>query len=78
VRTVGALEGKRHFSHLLADVEAGETIVITRNGRAVARLEPIPPDTPGLTPDDAFAALLSMDKPLGASLQTLIDEGRQG
>jgi prevent-host-death family protein len=77
MKTVGAFEGKTHFSRLLAEVEAGESIIITKNGRPVARLEPIVPDTQALTPEDAFAALLALDKPLGIDLRTLIDEGRR-
>ncbi len=77
MKTVGAFEGKTHFSRLLADVEAGETIIITKNGRPVARLEPIVPDPQALTPDDAFAALLAMDKPLGIDIRSLIDDGRR-
>ena len=38
--TVGAFDAKTHFSSLLDKVEAGEEIVITRHGRAVARLVP--------------------------------------
>ncbi|RFF27807.1 MULTISPECIES: type II toxin-antitoxin system Phd/YefM family antitoxin [unclassified Wenzhouxiangella] len=38
MRTVPAAEAKAHFSELLKSVEAGEEIVITRRGRAVARL----------------------------------------
>jgi prevent-host-death family protein len=78
VKTVGAFEGKTHFSRLLAEAEAGETIIITKNGRPVARLEPIAPPAEALTPDDAFAALLAMDKPLGVDLRGLIEEGRRG
>lgn len=34
-------EAKTHLSRLLAEVEAGETVVITRRGKPVARLEAI-------------------------------------
>lgn len=43
MRTVGVLEAKTTLSSLLDDVEqTGEVIVITRHGRAVARLTPDP------------------------------------
>ena len=43
MRTVGVLEAKTNLSALLDDVEAtGEVIVITRHGKAVARLMPEP------------------------------------
>jgi prevent-host-death family protein len=38
--TVGAFEAKTKLSELLDKVEAGETITITRHGKAVARLVP--------------------------------------
>ncbi len=38
---VGAFEAKTHFSALLARVELGETILITRRGKMVARFLPI-------------------------------------
>ena len=43
MRHVGAFEAKTHLSELLAAVEAGEEITITRRGRAVARLVPVAP-----------------------------------
>ncbi|WP_420469836.1 type II toxin-antitoxin system prevent-host-death family antitoxin [Brevundimonas sp. FT23042] len=39
MRTVGVLEAKTNLSALLDAVEAGEVVVITRHGKAVARLE---------------------------------------
>jgi prevent-host-death family protein len=38
--SIGAFEAKTHFSQLLGRVERGEEIVITRRGKAVARLVP--------------------------------------
>ena len=38
--TVGAFEAKTHLSSLLARVAKGEEVVITRHGKAVARLVP--------------------------------------
>ena len=41
MREVGVLEMKTHLSALLAAVEKdGETVTITRHGRAVAKLSP--------------------------------------
>jgi prevent-host-death family protein len=39
--TVGAYEAKTHLPRLLAEVERGATVTITRHGRPVARLVPI-------------------------------------
>ncbi|MXZ88017.1 MAG: type II toxin-antitoxin system Phd/YefM family antitoxin [Dehalococcoidia bacterium] len=38
--TVNIHEAKTHLSRLLAQVEAGEDVVIARNGKPVARLVP--------------------------------------
>lgn len=40
MREVQASEAKTHLPRLLDDVERGETIVITRHGRAIARIVP--------------------------------------
>ena len=42
MREVQASEAKTHLAQLLDDVERGETIIITRHGRAIARLVPDP------------------------------------
>jgi prevent-host-death family protein len=41
MREVGAFEAKTHLSELLVAVEAGESITITRRGKAVAVLSPV-------------------------------------
>jgi prevent-host-death family protein len=43
MRRVQVVEAKAHFSSLLAEVEAGATVVITRHGKVVARLVPDAP-----------------------------------
>ena len=40
MRTIQASEAKTHLPRLLDDVERGETIVITRHGRPIARIVP--------------------------------------
>jgi prevent-host-death family protein len=40
VRTVNLAQAKAHLSELLDQVEAGEEVVITRHGRAIAHLHP--------------------------------------
>jgi prevent-host-death family protein len=46
MREIGAFEAKTHLSELLAQVEAGETVTITRRGKAVAQLVPVPSAAP--------------------------------
>jgi prevent-host-death family protein len=43
MRTVNVHDAKTHLSTLLAEVAAGEEVVIARSGRPVARLVPYTP-----------------------------------
>jgi len=40
MREVQVAEAEAHFARLLEEVERGESLIITRQGRAVARIEP--------------------------------------
>lgn len=40
MRTVQASDGKTHLPQLLDEVERGETLLITRHGRSIARIIP--------------------------------------
>jgi prevent-host-death family protein len=40
MRAIQASEAKTHLPQLLDDVERGETLIITRHGRAIARIVP--------------------------------------
>jgi prevent-host-death family protein len=76
---VGAFEAKTQLSHLLDQVERGETIVITRDGKPVARLVPV---TGSSTHDRrrAIAQLKELRKGQtlgGLSIRELIDDGRR-
>ena len=50
MKNVSVVEAKSRFSALLAEVEAGNEIAVTRHGKVVARLVP---DRPRMA-DDAF------------------------
>jgi prevent-host-death family protein len=79
--TVGAFEAKTHLSKLLERAEAGETIVITRHGKEVARL--VPPATAQQTkpsPEELVAQWRETRKGLtlgGLKIKDLINEGRK-
>jgi len=45
VKNITVVEAKSRFSALLAEVEAGEEIAVTRHGKVVARLVPDRPRT---------------------------------
>lgn len=76
--TVGAYEAKTHLPRLLDRVEAGETIIITKHGREVARLvppHPLPADTAGVI---AGLRKARQGVRLGDStVRAMIDEGRR-
>jgi prevent-host-death family protein len=40
MKTVGVFHAKTHFSALIDDAERGETTLVTRNGKPVARIVP--------------------------------------
>ena len=80
MRSVGAYEAKTHLPKLLDAVEQGETIVITRHGREVARMVPPPGDKGG---KDFLAAVAKWEKVRkgitlgGLKVRDLINEGRR-
>ncbi|MDA8253764.1 MAG: type II toxin-antitoxin system prevent-host-death family antitoxin [Rhodospirillales bacterium] len=77
--TIGTLEAKTRLSSLLDLVASGEEVVITRRGRAVARLVPA---APAEARDAAHAAARLKELRRGATLgglswRALRDEGRR-
>ena len=62
MREVGAFEAKTHLSELLAAVEAGETITITRRGKPVAQLAPVPVSDLRAQREKAFAEIKELRK----------------
>ena len=76
--TVGAFEAKTHLSELLARVEAGEQVTITKHGRPVARLVPVT-DAPGTRDWAEFWRRVDERRvkvPRGISIKDAIEEGR--
>ena len=77
---VGAYAAKTHLSDLLDRVEKGERITITRHGKPVAQLVPLP-GAPDRTVDEAVEGLLAFRREhrLGPDLtvKDLIREGRK-
>lgn len=75
--TVSAYEAKTHLSALLERAAAGEAITITKHGRPLARLVPVPQRA-----DLAVIAaeMRSLRDSIGAEpfdVRTLIEEGRR-
>jgi prevent-host-death family protein len=83
METVGSYEAKTHLPRLLERVERGETIIITRHGRAVARLVPATLTAPRPEIVDVIEAMRAFQEQeaptLGddLSIRDLINEGRR-
>lgn len=80
MRSVGAYEAKTHLPRLLQAVEQGETIIITRHGKEVARL--VPPS--GKATQSDLAAMVARWRKTrknirlgGLQIRDLIEEGRR-
>jgi prevent-host-death family protein len=79
-QTVGLFEAKTHLSELIARVEAGEEVVLTRHNRPVARIVPFVADLQGVAArKEAVDALLraARGRKLGMDWKALRDEGRR-
>lgn len=74
MKTVGAFEGKTHFSALIDAAERGETTLITKNGRLVARIAPL---EQSLTFREALKPIHAAKLKLGMPLRKAIELGRR-
>jgi len=80
MREIQASEAKAHFLQLLNDVERGETLIITRHGRPIARLAP-EADVRQEEIDRAIESIKELRKGKGKitfeELKSARDEGRR-
>lgn len=80
MREVGAFEAKTHLSALLEAAEAGESILITRRGKPVARLGPIGGENPADIQRSVARIRALRTKASGLSASDILsarDEGRR-
>ena len=79
MREVQASDAKTHLPQLLDDVEAGETIVITRHGRPIARLVPdeAQRNADAAAAVEAIRALRKGGKVTVEEILSMRDEGRR-
>lgn len=77
---IQASEAKTHLPRLLDEVERGETLIITRHGRRIARLIP-EPDHRQAEIDQAIAGILALpSRKANVSVAEILadrDEGRR-
>jgi len=79
MREMGAFEVRDKFGQLLDQLEHGEEIVITRRGKAVAKLVPAEPGFDRDKARRAVAGILAASKSItlgGLKIKDLINEGR--
>ena len=80
MREIQASDAKAHLPQLLDDVERGETLIITRHGRAIARIVP-EVDRRREEIDNAMANIRELRKRTGRitveELLSARDEGRK-
>jgi prevent-host-death family protein len=82
LRTAGIFEAKQNFSELIAAVEAGEEVRITRHGKEVVRMLPVKPQ-PVITEEqiqrelEAMRELRARIRPGPPGWRELRDEGRE-
>jgi len=80
MKTVGVYEAKTHLARLLAEVERGECVVITRHGKPIARLEPV--DLGSRQRNQSIDAILAFGRQhrgalKGLDYRELIEDGRR-
>jgi prevent-host-death family protein len=79
MRSIGAYELKSHLSEVLDAVEHGQTVVVTRHGKPIARISP-DADEKRQQASQAVKALLNFPRtplPKGVTIRSLIQEGRR-
>jgi prevent-host-death family protein len=78
MREIGAYEAKTHLPRLLDEVEAGQSITITKHGRPVAVLVPVRPGRASASAAaSSLVAFRRQHRLRGERIRDLIDEGRR-
>jgi prevent-host-death family protein len=78
MKEITAVEAKVRFGSVLDAVERGEEVVVTRNGKRVARI--VPANEPGMSREEAVKRLAEFGKGKflrGLDLRAMRDEGRK-
>ena len=78
---IGAFEAKTHFSRILDKAEQGEDFIITKRGKAVAKIIPFE-KKPEMTRQEALEKLKNLrklyrGKPGSFNIREAIEDGRR-
>ncbi len=76
--TVNLVQAKAHLSELLDKVEAGEEVIITRHGRAVAHIHSVSRPKHPLRLDDLAAFRATMPRQRASSAELLREARDEG
>ena len=77
MKTISMLELRQHAEKIIAQVAKGQSMILTRRGKPVARLEPIVPES--INAGDPFYSLDALSDVTGESLTNeQIDETLYG
>jgi prevent-host-death family protein len=73
MKSITMLDFRLHAEQIIAQVQKGQRMILTRRGKPVARLEPIIPET--VDANDPFYALDELSAKSGESLtNSMIDD----
>lgn len=77
MRQLGSYEVKTHLAELLEAVEQGDTIIVTRRGKPIAKIEPYRPQPMSVDSIAQEFERLRLSLKPGGDLRDLIEEGRR-
>ena len=81
IKSVGSYEAKTHLPRLLAEVEQGQSILITKRGKVIAKIVPAseagPPDVKQLIAEFRAYSRRQGRNLGGLNIRDMIEEGRR-
>ena len=76
--TVGSFEAKTHLAELLERAANGETIIITKHGKPLARLAPLEEGISSATISETISQILDFRRKRKMTSEEILDLIRQG
>lgn len=78
METIDALEAQARFEELLERASRGETFIITKGAKPLARLVPTPVESTKMTVEEAIAGILAFRKEHSLKTSELLEWIREG